>query len=100
MSAPTLGPTPAEIDNQILHATQDRRPEVIAVGATFMVLATLAVLLRFWSRRLSGQKIKLDDWCIVAALVAPSSSNYPGSRLTGALQLFQCADCTVVMVGK
>jgi hypothetical protein len=70
MSTPALGPTPAEITYQIAHATQDRRPAVLAVGGTFMVLAVIAVALRFWSRRLSGQKIKLDDWSIVLALVA------------------------------
>ena len=34
-----------------------------------MILATIAVIARFWSRRVKGMKPALDDWLIVAGLI-------------------------------
>ena len=43
---------------------------VIAVGAVLPGLATIAVVLRFYSRRLNSVHPGIDDWLIVCSLVS------------------------------
>ena len=45
-----------------------RARTTVAVCVVFALLATLAVIARFWSRRLKGAKPALDDWLTVAGL--------------------------------
>ncbi|KAH7320276.1 hypothetical protein B0I35DRAFT_233374 [Stachybotrys elegans] len=48
----------------------DRGPGVVACAVVGIVVATLAVLLRFWSRRIaSSLYIWWDDWAIIATLL-------------------------------
>ncbi|KAI9147591.1 hypothetical protein HJFPF1_12619 [Paramyrothecium foliicola] len=42
---------------------------MMAVCSILIVFSTIFVLLRLWSKRLSGAGWRLDDWLIVAALV-------------------------------
>ncbi|KAL9634623.1 MAG: hypothetical protein Q9164_003982 [Protoblastenia rupestris] len=57
-----LPPPPAPFSTERARAT-------VAVSVIFVVLATLAVIARFWSRRLKRTKPALDDWLIIAGLV-------------------------------
>lgn len=52
---------PAPFSTQRARAT-------VAVCVVFTVLATLAVVARFWSRRLKHVKPALNDWLIIAGL--------------------------------
>ena len=47
----------------------DRRPLLVIVSAVMMVLAFIAVLLRFVCRRWTRAPLLIDDWFILAALV-------------------------------
>lgn len=64
---PILGNGPAPFSTERARAT-------VAVCIVFMVLATVAVIARFWSRRLKGMKPALDDWLVVAGLIFYYSS--------------------------
>ena len=44
-------------------------PQILAAVATTYVLATIAVILRFVSRRISKAQLWWDDWLIIIALV-------------------------------
>ena len=55
-------PPPAPFSTERARAT-------VAVSVIFTVLATLAVIARFWSRRLKRTHPALDDWLIVAGLI-------------------------------
>ncbi len=46
---------------------------LVVVATTFPILATLAVGLRFYARKIKSQALKLDDWTIVLTLVSPES---------------------------
>ncbi len=55
-------------DNPAPFSTQRARA-TLAVCIAFVVLATAAVIARFWSRRLKGRRPAPDDWLIVAGLI-------------------------------
>lgn len=59
----------AELVYQFSHATDDRRRSGIICNATLVAVATIAVALRFASRRLKGARILWDDYMVVIALV-------------------------------
>ncbi len=63
-------PSPAEIQHQKEHIHENRSPDIIASHKICFVLACIAVILRFISRRVGKNPIKADDWLIVAALVS------------------------------
>ncbi|OTB02203.1 hypothetical protein M426DRAFT_13783 [Hypoxylon sp. CI-4A] len=48
---------------------ETQRPTIWGLGITFSIIAVVAVILRFKARRIKGQKLKSDDWTILAALV-------------------------------
>ena len=48
---------------------QDRHAIIIAVAILMIVLATVAVILRFQARRVRKTSLKADDYFIVFALV-------------------------------
>lgn len=52
---------------------------VIAVGAVLPGLATIAVALRFYSRRLISVHLGIDDWLIVCSLVSSLQRNLRNS---------------------
>ena len=45
----------------------------IATNAVLLALATTAVLLRLWARRLRGKALVLNDYAIVLSLVSTST---------------------------
>lgn len=62
-------PPPAAGVASIPPFSTQRARATVAVSVVFMVLATLAVIARFYSRRLKDTKPALDDWLIIAGLV-------------------------------
>ncbi|KAH6887135.1 hypothetical protein B0T10DRAFT_407061 [Thelonectria olida] len=50
--------------------SEDKRPVIIAVSVTTWVLAFLTLMMRVVGRRIKGLNLWLDDWFIVAALIA------------------------------
>ncbi|KAI9750249.1 MAG: hypothetical protein M1815_001901 [Lichina confinis] len=54
---------------QINHFDDDRRGQVLASTIAVSVLPLIAVIVRFWSRKLKRTPWKQDDYCIVVALV-------------------------------
>lgn len=58
-----------EIGYELAHATDDRRPSLIAAYAVCLSLAYVAVTLRFISRRKSKNALMADDWMLVVGLV-------------------------------
>lgn len=63
-------PSPAEIHYQMEHIHESKVADIIASHVICFVLACIAVVLRFTSRRIGKNAIKADDWFIVAALVS------------------------------
>ncbi len=59
-----LPPVPAGLD-----LTQNRGPEMIGVLASTWAVGVIAVGARIWSRKLTGNKLWLDDWLIITSLV-------------------------------
>lgn len=50
--------------------TEDRGPQIAAVTYVMLVLATVAVALRFWARYIAHKSgFWFDDWALLAALV-------------------------------
>ena len=60
---------PQEIEYELVHASDNRGPTLIAAYATCLSLAYIAVLLRFISRRKSQNPLMADEWMLVAGLV-------------------------------
>lgn len=48
---------------------ENRGPSLLAGSSVVFVLATIAVILRLWARRLKRVKLGLDDWLVLAAWV-------------------------------
>lgn len=67
--SPSNGPTPAQINYMLAHADDDRRPMMLAVHSTFLLLGFVSVALRFGSRIKIGAKLGTDDWFIFVAVV-------------------------------
>jgi len=62
MSAAPPPPTDSPYSTERARAT-------VAVCVVFVVLATLAVIARFWARRLKGTEPALDDWLVIGGLI-------------------------------
>lgn len=58
-----------DIQYQIDHIGDDRSNAIVISHAVVLPLATIAVILRFVSRRLCKAQIQADDLMIIAALV-------------------------------
>lgn len=76
MSAAVVAPSPSN---------------VIAAGAVWMPLCAFIVALRFYTRRVQGARLLLDDWLTIPALVGFSLSLFPRQKLIR-LFLFQDTD--------
>lgn len=50
----------------------NRGPEIVGALTTLTIIATIAVILRFLARRVSGSLYGWDDWLILFALVCTS----------------------------
>jgi hypothetical protein len=77
------------------HPTQTALPKSIGptptpliIAAAFTLIAIAAVVLRFYSRRLKGAALLMDDWIILPALV---STCYPASQIRC---LIACNSCS------
>ena len=57
---------------QILNS---RQVETIGITSMLVFLTTLATVLRFVSRRMSGQRFFADDYVMIAALVRKTLGN-------------------------
>jgi hypothetical protein len=72
------------ISYQLEHYDDDRRKEVVVVTMVMAGLATLAVLLRLWSRKLVAAKWKADDYLIIIGLLFTISNCvqiFPGTSV-------------------
>ncbi|KAI9675382.1 MAG: hypothetical protein M1817_001286 [Caeruleum heppii] len=65
-------PTPeqlASLEYQKAHITDNQQPRLRATNIAMGVVATVAVALRLYSRRLVKVKLQSDDYCIIVALL-------------------------------
>ncbi|KAF1996041.1 hypothetical protein P154DRAFT_623547 [Amniculicola lignicola CBS 123094] len=62
-------PTPADTEYMKAHIHEDHRPLFIGINAACLVVACMAVALRFLSRWKISARIGLDDWLISLAMV-------------------------------
>ena len=75
MGAPTINWSvynslpPAEAQYQLDHVNESRAEAIFSSYIACLIIAIVAIVLRFISRRMSKTAIKADDWMIVAALV-------------------------------
>ncbi|KAL8945985.1 MAG: hypothetical protein Q9222_007558 [Ikaeria aurantiellina] len=61
--------SPEQLQYYEEHASDDRRPNMLAAAICGLILSYLAVALRFFARRTSATQVGLDDWLILAALI-------------------------------
>lgn len=62
-------PTPAEIEEQEMHISDNMGPTIIAANAVCFTIACIAVVLRFQARRMAKIRYEADDWLILVGLV-------------------------------
>ena len=60
---------PAQAAYQYDHVNESRASELVTSQIACLIIAVVAVVLRFISRRMLKTALKADDWMIVAALV-------------------------------
>ncbi len=65
-----MEPSPADLQYQLEHIQDDRSGQIAAVVSAMLVVATIAVGLRLFTRWLISAPWKLDDFTIIAALVS------------------------------
>ena len=58
-----------DISYQLAHYDDDRSQEIVVVTMVMAGLATLAVLLRLWARKLIAAKWMADDYLIIVGLL-------------------------------
>ncbi|KAF1950352.1 hypothetical protein CC80DRAFT_578239 [Byssothecium circinans] len=63
-------PTPAQIAYMRAHIDDDRRPLLIGTNVSFILIAVVAVVMRFWARKKIMARLGIDDWLIAGAGVA------------------------------
>lgn len=68
--------TPEKFQYYEAHADDTRQPHMIATAVCGLIVACVAVSLRFIARRKSATDFRVDDWLIVAALVGQKSQAY------------------------
>ena len=66
--------SPAEIKYELAHIHDNRASNIVISSVICISLATIAVILRLFARRLSKAKILADDYMMIFALV-PILSN-------------------------
>ena len=65
--------TPAEIQDQMAHSSDNKAPDIIAANVVCLTIACIAVALRFQARRVARIRYEEDDWLILAGLVRRKS---------------------------
>ena len=65
-------PSVEEIQYQLAHIHQDRSNEIVISHCICIVIAVVAVVLRFFSRRKCKAQILADDYMTIVALVRMS----------------------------
>ncbi|KAI9883188.1 MAG: swr complex subunit [Watsoniomyces obsoletus] len=72
MSSPDMQLTPeqqASIQYQMAHINDTHQPQSIGVTVLFFTLATVAFVMRLWSRKVARAPYKWDDWTALAGWV-------------------------------
>lgn len=69
-------PNAQEIQYQLAHIHEDRSNDIVVSHGICIVIAVVAVLLRFSSRRLCKAPILADDYMTIVALVRFSLDTY------------------------
>ena len=62
-------PTPAQIDYMQQHRNDTKVPKILGVNIALLIIASLAIALRFFSRYVHAGQIGADDWIILVSLV-------------------------------
>lgn len=60
---------PEKLQYQLSHPEDNTGPALVAGLVVALVISTIFVALRFWSRRLVGAVLGADDWTMAVALV-------------------------------
>ena len=60
---------PQEAQYQLAHVHDNRKASIAATYAICLPMAFIAIIMRFWSRRIGRVLYGLDDWTIVVAFV-------------------------------
>ena len=76
-TGPIMPPPPASVKSFSLITTS-----LLVVSIVFVVLASSAVALRFYARRMKSLKIEWDDWTILFSLVIDPTPRHPWSNMT------------------
>lgn len=61
--------SPTEIEYELAHIHDNRGPDMIVSTVICIALASVAVVLRFYARRLSKAQLWFDDYMMIVALV-------------------------------
>ena len=62
--------------------------KMYALTAVFMIIALIAVPLRFYTRRLQSMQLGLDDWLMLPALVSSAGLSMHSNKLTRAKAIY------------
>lgn len=71
MSKPLTSEQLASIAYQLEHAHESRGGWEVVINIVCLVLSTIAIILRFVSRRVAGLRYEADDYTILAGWVSP-----------------------------
>ena len=52
-----------------------RGDNVVTVNIALVVIASILVIARFWTRIVVNNMLGLDDWCVLVALVSKNQSS-------------------------
>ena len=69
MASEVTFPSPADIEYQVAHISDDQGPDVLAAFSVNFTLACTAVILRLAARKACKVKLLADDYFVLAALV-------------------------------
>lgn len=72
MASEVAIPSPADIEYQIKHISDNQGPDVLGAFSVNFALACSAVTLRLAARRICKAKLLADDYFVLAALVRPT----------------------------
>lgn len=74
-----------QADHQAHINNEDKGPSGLVVIVCLTSLATTTVILRFLARRLTGARLKVDDWTLLLSLVRKSDLHNPLPFFSGEL---------------
>lgn len=66
---------PSLADPSWMDAQANKHSQLLRVGIPFIPISTIAILIRFWSRLVVGEKLWWDDLCTFGAWVDQSTLN-------------------------